>query len=546
MSLKTLTLATALSLGASAAFAQTPVLPQSPTSIDAAMLFRSFVQDAPECSANVSDGTISFNGVASPAATCPDAFAWSQFLGAIDNEFWTWAVDQTVWPAEPYPICTEGGPENCCPANILSNPGDTPNTHCPYNRQAFDPIPPLPVNPNGVPSGIVISHRGAHQKTYVEDLDPGRLLRDLEVELVFRNEAMVDYIFANDLYTKEGLGARVRASNAAMEAGDIGTAQALQVRLTTDAVMVKADFLHQAIMEGQGLIEDTDGDPDTPPNNPDYPYLTIFLEGDAETSGYYYLLAMTNASKALPIWHWYAMEHVANQGRCDYIGCNDSFGYTTRAEQPNGAQFGGHFVPPMQELQNNQKTTPTSNPNNPIFMTGGFYDPAETGETITPALDALFTGLGIATDSTDPDPRVITKTDPQWRNYRLKGTQTTFTTSHGVPTGTGATITEGGFVNSASCTTCHSQASTDLNGNAGAGGSVGANWRPNLFGFGQVEMGAPNLAWFFYPGNSKPFFSVQADFIWGILNASCVEDLAGDNPDRLCASYPDNPTILNQ
>jgi len=45
--------------------------------------------------------------------------------------------------------------------------------------------------------------------------------------------------------------------------------------------------------------------------------------------------------------------------------------------------------------------------------------------------------------------------------------------------------------------TCHSRASMDSNGDPGVGASVGANWRLDLFGFGQLEMGAPKLDWFF-------------------------------------------------
>lgn len=56
-------------------------------------------------------------------------------------------------------------------------------------------------------------------------------------------------------------------------------------------------------MLGQELIEPA-GEPGAILNNPDYPYLTIYLDGTTETlpdgstydtSGYYYLVAMTNA-----------------------------------------------------------------------------------------------------------------------------------------------------------------------------------------------------------------------------------------------------------
>lgn len=529
-----------------------PVFPQEPTSIDQAMLFRSFIQDASECAVRAVDGEPVFDdAIASPAVTCPDAFAWTQYIQAIQGEFWNWAIDQTVWPEDPWPICADGQTGDCCPRDVLDHAGSSPNEHCPYNRQDFDPVPPLPTQPNGTPSGVVLNHRGAHKKTDVEELDPGRLLRDLEVELVFRNKPMVEYIFENDMYNREGLGARVKAANAAVGAGDIGAAQALQVRLTSDAVMVKADFIHQDIMLGQELIEPA-GEPGAIPNNPDYPYLTVYLDGTTETlpdgstydtSGYYYMVAMTNASKAIPNWHWYALEHVANLGRCDYTGCNDSFGYAVDAEMSDGAKFGGTYIPPKQRLENNQALTqPNADPNNAIFLLGKVYDPKEYGERITPDLRALFDDLGIGTARVDREPAVIEPSDPAWLSYRLKGTQTAFTTSHGVPTGTGATVTEGGFVNSASCMTCHSQASTDETGGPGVGGSVGASWRLNLFGFGQVEMGSPELGWFFYPGTESPYAAVQYDFIWGILNASCFQESSSPGT---CEAVPDHPTIIH-
>lgn len=546
--------------------------PTSPTSIDQAMLFRSFVKDAPGCREAVSlqkraaksgmiapnqktppagvsalDTPVFSETVGAAAATCPDAFAWTQFLTAIQYHFWNWSIDQTVWPHSPLPICANAGDKNCCPADVLSNPGSAPNEQCPFNRASFDPVPALPLTPNGAPSGVMISHRGAHKKTYVEQLDPGRALRDIEVELVFRNPSMVDYLFRNDMYSQQGLGSRTKAANAAVARGDIGAAQALEVRLRAGAVMVKADFLHQDVMKAQGLIQ---GEAYGVPNNPDYPYLTVEFTGKPikladggtyDPSGIYYMLAMTNASKDLPNWHWYAMEHVANRGRCDYIGCNDSFGYLVDPEMANGAKYGGTFIPPLQGLQNNQtqEASSSTNPNDPIFVTGTFYDPKTYDEQISKELAMLFHGMGIATDDADLDPKVISPTDPQWLNYRLKGTQTDFTTSHGVPQGTGATITEGGFVNSASCMTCHSQATFTEEGGPGVGGSVGATWRLNLFGFGQVAMGSPELTWFFSPGNAATAYkSIQSDFIWGILGAQPIKDGDGN------ATVPAHPTIL--
>ena len=507
----------------------------TPNGLQKFMLFRSFVQDSDNCAVTVENGTPVFaDRVAGAAAvTCPDAFAWSQLATAITEEWWNWGIDQTVWPAAPWPICQNGETQTCCDPSAAINPAGPQPQHCPVFRADYADISPLPAAPNGTPSMGVINHSGLQ---LADEIDPGRLLRDLELELVFRNKPMVQYIYDNDLYSKEGLGARNRAQNAAISAGDIGAAHRLKVRFPVDATMVKADFIHQDIMLAQKLIQTTDanGAPLDPPQNPDYPYLTVQIDGNGgqdQVPGLYYMVAMTNASKDLPIWHWYAMEHVANLGRCDYIGCNDSYGYTVNGAAQAGADFGETYIPPMIDL-NNDKT----DDNDPLFVTGLTYLPKDTGETITPELAALFKAMGVGTAATDPDYKTITADDPAWLNYRLKGTQTSFTTPTGIPTGMGATVTEGGFVNSASCTTCHSQASVNADGASGFQG-VGSTFRPNLLGYNQVEMGAPNSNWFYAMG-SPSITATQIDFVWGILNASCVNPVAGS---RACAFYPDAP-----
>lgn len=522
------------------------------------MYYRSFVQDAEGCSVSVENGMPVFapEVAGSAAASCPDAFAWVQFVEAISGlnagadtpvPFWNWGLDQTVWVDEPLALCTEPGQTGCCDPNAAIDPaGDMP-ANCPVFRGDYDDPGPLPAQPNGTPSEGVFSHSGLR---LADTIDPGRLLRDMELELVFRNKPFVDYVYRHDLYSKEGMGARNRAQNDALSSGDVAGAHRLEVRFPTDAVMVKADFLHQDIMLAAELIqeEDADGNRLDPPNNPDYPYITVNIQNDAEGSvnGMYYLLAMTNASKDLPVWHWYAMEHVANQGRCDYIGCNDSFGYAATDEDEEGAIFGTTYIPPKTVLNDDLKTPPEeSNPNSPLFVAGETYLPEFTGEEITPELAALFEALGIGTGETDAEN--LTTGDPAWMNYRLKGTQTDFVTPAGVPTGMGATITEGGFVNSASCTTCHSQSSVDANGNSGIQG-VGSDWTPNLLGYDRVMMGAPQMGWFFNNGGPT-VNATQVDFVWGILGAQCVNKVITETGGTetvasTCESYPDAPTIV--
>lgn len=535
------------------------------------MYYRSFVQDDPACrgSVAVEDGRAAFRGAVagSAAATCPDAFAWVQFAEAIAEGFWNWGVDQTVWPANPWPICTG---DQTYPADRCCEPGVTPAEQpeaCPVYRADYDPPSPLPITLSGNPSNDVRSH---HALNLADQIDPARVLRDLELELVFRNKPMVDYIYRNDLYTSEGLAARNRAQNAALDRGDLAAAHGLQVRFPVDSVMVKADFLHQTVMADLGLIPslgtagqgDDAAEPktprgETPPNNPDFPYVTVYIEdapgADPDKSGYFYLVAMTNASKDLPIWHWYAMEHVANLGRCDYIGCNDSFGFTADDRGGTRAVFGPTYIPPMTILNDDRAPVEAdgavTDPNDPLFVTGQVYPPEMTGEAPTDQLTALLDGMGVGVGGAGcaPDPAVLQACDPAWRNYRLKGTQTTFTTAGGVPTGMGATVTEGGFVNSASCTTCHSQASVDGFGNIGMQG-VGSSWTTNLLGYPRVEMGAPDMAWFY--GNGGPSVTAtQVDFVWGAFNAKCVNPASDDQkaqlPDVPCAldSYRPAPTI---
>lgn len=497
-----------------ALFSTTASAADKVNALEQLMVYRNFIQDAPDCSLTVKKGKPIFNdAVASSAAsTCPDAFAWAQFATAIQQEFWNWGIDQTVWPSEPWPLCDSKNSKNCCDPNKSYKKGAPELEHCPLYRADIKPIPPLPATPNGTASGNVINHRGLRSD---DAIDPGRLLRDLELELVFRNKPMVDYIFKHDLYNTEGLGKLNQQQNDAIKKGDIGLARRLQVRFPVDAVMVKADFIHQSVMLETGLIQkyDDKGVELTPPQNPDFPYVTVEIKGDGkkgEQPGIYYMVAMTNASKDIPIWHWYAMEHVANRGRCDYIGCNDSFGYTVDAK--TSIQAGSHFTPPHTEYNNDK-----SSGNDPLFVTGKTYLPDFTGEQITGSLQKLLKGMGVGIDKDIKNYKQLSAKSPAWLNYRLKGTQTTFTSADGVPSGTGATVTEGGFVNSASCTTCHSQAAVNKKGKPTLSG-VGGTWRPNLLGYQQVQMGAPNIDWFYSPGTTTITAS-QVDFVWGILNA---------------------------
>jgi hypothetical protein len=78
----------------------------------------------------------------------------------------------------------------------------------------------------------------------VDQLDPGRLLLDREVELVYRNDSTLRYVFEKNLYSKEGLGARFRALSAAIAGRAPYHPISLEVRFPEESVSIKADWVH--------------------------------------------------------------------------------------------------------------------------------------------------------------------------------------------------------------------------------------------------------------------------------------------------------------
>lgn len=136
---------------------------------------------------------------------------------------------------------------------------------------------------------------------------------------------------------------------------------------------------------------------------------------------------------------------------------------------------------------------------------------------MTSELATLFKQLKIGTGTAKKvNPDMPNQQDPAWQSYRLKGTQTQYYMNDGYPTIVGASITEGGFVNTASCMSCHVQAGVGANGTAST--SVGATGRLNLDGLGKVVDGAPYTGDYFIRG-SNTLITVRTDFVWGILFA---------------------------
>jgi hypothetical protein len=108
-------------------------------------------------------------------------------------------------------------------------------------------------------------------------------------------------------------------------------------------------------------------------------------------------------------------------------------------------------------------------------------------------------------------------TDVAWKSYRLKGTQTQFVNNDGTATLLGSSVNEGGFVNTASCISCHVQASVNTDGDIGVPG-VGSTGRLNLLGIDTVVSGPPVTGDYYSRGTTRQQ-AVQTDFVWGTLFA---------------------------
>ncbi|MCA9043657.1 MAG: hypothetical protein KDA69_05010 [Planctomycetaceae bacterium] len=195
------------------------------------------------------------------------------------------------------------------------------------------------------------------------------------------------------------------------------------------------------------------------------------------------LVAMHISSKALPNWFWSTFEHEDNPGFGDYIGIHDSFG----ADPPH--------------IPSNTK------------QLAQVYPPSR----MTPQLLDLLRKTGFSGSWGE-----------EWRHYRLKGSQVDFTDSAGRPLLLGNSVTESGFVPTASCITCHSRAAVNSQGGSSypifgekqalplvgipQQGQVGS--QTELF---NTYNGSPDPAWFFqFSGTNTQLLNLQTDFVWAI------------------------------
>lgn len=463
--------------------------------------------------------------VTNPAMTCSDMFSWKLFADAIGDDFLQrWASDSDTFPGDgknvfPWPLCTGAESANCC------RPGaQTDRMHCPYfpgagtntlgARKKAAPVRQLKrpglqrfLLQHPGDTGLLEAARGTSPSLSPDD--PTRKLRQENNELVFRNESMVRYIFDNGIYYAEGLG-RVftHATTDVAENAPYHRPNAPRdlttIEFPADAVMIKANFVTPVQAQTVGLK-----------NNPDHPIIRMRLVppegGDAQE---YWLLGFHISSKDTPQWVWTTFEYVGNIGRCDFIGCNDSFGFT--APTPAHAQSAGNFHEP------HTTSDGFANPGT-IYALNGTY----RAETIRPRLAALFEQLGIGTAPNEQPPADLTGTqnwfpnmkDKAWRSYRLKGSQVNFVDATGHSMLLGNSVTEAGFVTSSSCITCHSRANTNRCGKPAIG-----VFEPSVQfqGYPTSSNGTPNAAWYNANSTTPAPLAIQTDFLWGFLNVQAT------------------------
>lgn len=252
-------------------------------------------------------------------------------------------------------------------------------------------------------------------------------------EEVRRNRSQFDYIVNNGLNTKAGLAAAYDAPG--------------EIAMPTDAVAVKVDWVPaQTVLQWLPQIGTIESLRDL-----------YYTHIEAASGQEYAMVSMHVSSRQNPNWVWGSFEHQMTPGRCDDIGCFDSFGAQVAAVDPNQAQVDTQYGPCAK----------------------------------TAALEEILAAAGVA---------------PVWQNYCMKSTQVDYATPDGTPTVLGNAVIEritgNGTVAASSCIACHVYASFGRDGAPTRAATAMLPYNPT---------GPPISA---VLANAKKF-----DFMWGVLNA---------------------------
>ncbi|MBV8634982.1 MAG: hypothetical protein JO002_10865 [Burkholderiaceae bacterium] len=365
-------------------------------------------------------GTAAAQGIVLPWGVPTDFIAWEQFAlitapsgdpqtGKV--EFETWASDQDIYASNPAQWPAVDAPK-------ILHVSALGQMHL-LGRKSSEFDPARCRSPRGLPAP---AGNGAAAGTRFP-------LDGCIGEEVRRNWASFQYIVSNGLDSHAGLA----------HAYAIG----LRVNLPADAIEFKGDWAKVSdvakwLQTDAGFVRQH--------------YYTAYAF-NASTRTEVALLAFHISSKQIANWVWADFEAGTNPGRCDTIGCHDSFGAAVANVAPNqvGNQAYGACA----------KST---------------------------ALQALLHNAGTA---------------PVWNNYCLKGSQAAFIDRNANPYLLGNSVIEplnaGIPVARSSCMTCHAYASFDQRGNPNASPLI----EPLNSPVGLVDQ-------------SKMIGYLSNDFIWGI------------------------------
>lgn len=482
----------------------------SPNTVDYAVYFDSEVHDTEGCAMTMNGQEVMIDKkFANPSMSCPDMFSWKLFADTVRQSWWTnWAADEQTWPAEPFALCEGGkaGP-NCC----LPGSADNPSQHCPVYPGDVVSITESASQPRKLskPIGahaISLGRGGLNLEMMTMpgkpgEPEPGRVLRQEVGEITVRNKDMFDYIFKNDLYNAQGVANVVErnqknlAEHAPYQAKNPSGALS-KIDLPVSAIMIKSNWLYHEFAKDIGLKDD-----------PAAPYIkkamSTELNGKTYT-GEHWLLAFHISTKDTPQWVWTTFEHVNNPGRCDFSGCNDSYGYASPDQHPGETM--SNFTAPHVRNDGLQQSSV-------IYDLGNTYPSGP----VSSGLSEIFKSAGIGTTQAGEEPM---PTDKGWLSYRLKGAQVNFTNAMGRATRLGNSITEGGFVTTSSCITCHARASVAASGDSKKPLAVplGVFLYDQLseVGYGQSAMGIPERSWYHGSGSKPSVRALQTDFMWGM------------------------------
>ncbi len=360
-----------------------------------------------------------------------DAFLWglfAQFTAPSSAnsprpvQFETWASDKDTFSFTPH-WPSPGEPLEFHPSALgaLSTPGVLQNLINSSTSLSILLNQPIDVNCEAPPGAAV----GGFPTTGT----PPPCI----AEQVVRNRKEYDYIVNNHLNTQAGLAVAYK--------------NGVDVEMPIEAIGLKADWV--PVMALQQWVPQA-GDP----TNIRKLYFTATVDNVE-----FALVAMHVASRQNPNWVWGTFEHQLNPGRCDYIGCFDSFGAQVPAVAPNTTAYNSQYGVCAK----------------------------------TPELKALMSKANLSS---------------VWENYCLKSSQVDFVASDGTPYALGNSVIEGivgnGTVAISSCITCHYYASF------GATGAVTTAAR-KILPFNPV--GNP------IPGVLEGSHSHRFAFNWGVLLA---------------------------